>query len=70
MGTNLWQALKAFNLLRLLENETIEMFSIEERSQSKHKFGGTRICSYENREVREYFMNPKLENEVFGYCIN
>ena len=38
MGSNLWQALKAFNLFRLLENETMEMF--RGQSKSKYKFGG------------------------------
>ena len=40
MGSNLWQALKTFNLLRLLEKETMEIFSMDERSKSKHKFCG------------------------------
>ena len=35
MGFNLWQALKAFNLLRLLENETVEMFSMGGRKQKQ-----------------------------------
>ena len=48
----------------LLENETMEMFSMGERSKSKDKFGGTKVCEAE--EVREYFINPKIENEVFG----
>ena len=60
MGSNLWQALKAFNLFRLLENETIEMFSMGERNKSKHNFGGTKVCEAE--ELREYFINT----EVFG----
>ena len=32
---NLWQALKAFNLFRLLENETVEMFRIGRRKQKQ-----------------------------------
>ena len=63
MDTILWKALKAFNLFRLLENETMEMFSIGEWSKSKHKFGGTKVC--EAKEIRKYFINPKIENEVF-----
>ena len=63
MGSNLWQALKVFSLFRLLENETMEMFSIGEWSKSKHKFGGTKVC--EAGKVREYFINPKVENESF-----
>ena len=30
---------------------------------NKHKFGGTKIWKAE--EVRKYFVNPKIENEVF-----
>ena len=33
------QALKAFKLFRLLENETIEMFGMGERTKSKRKLG-------------------------------
>ena len=40
MGSNLLEALKAFDLFRLMENETMEMFRIGERGKSKHKFGG------------------------------
>ena len=32
---NLWQALKAFNLFRLLENEIVEMFSMGRRKQKQ-----------------------------------
>ena len=44
MGYNLWQSLKALSLLRLLENETMEMFSMGERSNSKRKFDRTNAC--------------------------
>ena len=64
MGSNLWQALKAFNLIRLLENETMEIFGKGGRSQSKHKFGGKKFC--EADEVREYFINPEIKNEALG----
>ena len=57
-----------FNLFRLLENETLEMFSMRERCKYKHKFGGTKVCKAD--EVRKYFINSKIENEVFGYCVN
>ena len=40
------------------------MLSIRERHKSKHKFGGTKVCKAE--EVRQYFVNSKIENEVFG----
>ena len=42
----------------------METFNTGERSKSKHKFGGTKVCK--GVEVREYFTNPKIENEVFG----
>ena len=63
MVSNLCQALKPFNLFRLLENETMEIFSMGERSKSKHKFGGLKVCKTD--EVRKYFINPKTENEAF-----
>ena len=53
-----------FNLFRLLENVTLEMFSMREGHKSKHKFGRTKVCKAE--EVRKYFVNSKIENEVFG----
>ena len=34
----------------------MEKFSMDERSKSKLKFGGTKVC--EADEVREYFINP------------
>ena len=40
MGSKLLEALKAFNLFKLLENETMGMFRIGERGKSKHEFGG------------------------------
>ena len=52
-----------FNLFRLLENETSKIFSMRERRKSKHKFGGTKVYK---AEVRKYFVNTKIENEVFG----
>ena len=56
-----------FNLFRLLENETLKIFSIRERRKSRHKFGGTKVCKVE--EIRKYFVNPKIEIEVFSYII-
>ena len=35
-----------------------------ERRKSEHKFDGTKVCKAE--EVRRYFVNPKIENEVFS----
>ena len=52
-----------FNLFRLLENETLEMFSMPERRKSEYKFGGSKVCKVE--QVRKYFVNYKIENEVF-----
>ena len=57
MGSNLLQALKAFNLFKLLENQTMETFSMGGRSKSKHKFGGIKVC--EADEVSEYFINSE-----------
>ena len=56
--------LKAFNLFRLLENETLKIFSIRERRKSRHKCGGTKVCKAE--KVRKHFINPKIEIEVFS----
>ena len=42
------------------------MFSMRERRKSKHKFGGTKVCKAE--EVRKYFLNSKIENQVFREC--
>ena len=53
-----------FNLFRLLENKTLEMFSMRERRKSKHKLARTKVCKTE--EVRKYFVSSKIENEVFG----
>ena len=52
-----------FNLFRLLtlENETMEMFRMRERSKSKHKSVGTKVWE----AIREYHINLKIENEVF-----
>ena len=36
--------------------------------ECKHRIGGTKVCKAE--EVRKYFVNPKIENEVFGSCVN
>ena len=44
------------------------MFSMRERRKNKHKFCGTKVCKVE--QVRQYFVNPKIENEVFGKCVN
>ena len=70
MSTNFWYWLKAFNLFRLLENETLEMLremqvcnSMQEKRKSTQKFGGAKVCKAE--QEREYFANPETENEVF-----
>ena len=56
-----------FNLFRLLENETLKVFSIRERRKSRYKFGGTKVCKAE--EVTKYCANSKTEIEVFSYII-
>ena len=56
-----------FVLFRLLESETLKIFSIRGRRKSRHKFGGTEVCKVE--EVKKYFANPKIEIEVFSYII-
>ena len=38
--------------------------SMRGKCKSKHKFGGAKVCKAE--QVRKYFVNPKIENEVFG----
>ena len=37
---------------------------MRERRKRKQKFVGTKVCKA--KEVRKYFPNPKIENEVFG----
>ena len=36
---------------------------MREKCKSKHKFGGAKVCKDE--QLRKYFVNPKIENEVF-----
>ena len=67
MSTNFWKWLKAFNLLRLLENEILEMLweMLEIVCEKNAKaFGGANVCKDE--QVRKYFINSKIENEVFS----
>ena len=40
----------------------MEMFSMEKRSKNKYKFSGMKVC--EAGKVREYFINPNIENEA------
>ena len=47
---------------------TMEMFSLEEKSKSKHKFSGTKVCRA--KEIREYLINPKIEKKIFGQSAN
>ena len=37
---------------------------MREKRKNKHKFGGAKV--WEAEQVRKYFVNPKIENEVFG----
>ena len=46
----------------------MEIFSVGGQGKSKHKFGGIKVC--EADEVREYFINPEIENEALGQCAN
>ena len=41
----------------------MEIFSMGERSNGKHKFGELKVCKTD--KVREYFINPKTENDAF-----
>ena len=41
---------------------------MRERRKGKHKFGGTKVCKAV--EVKKYFVNFKIQNEVFGKCVN
>ena len=63
-GYNLWQSFKTFNLFSLLENETTEIFSEGGQSKSKHKFCRMKVCKVD--EVKQYFINPEIENETLG----
>ena len=47
-----------------MENKILEMYSMWERRTSKHKFGESKVCKAE--EVRKYFVNSKIENQLFG----
>ena len=51
-------------MFRLLENETTEMFSMGERSKSKCKFSGMKVC--EADKDREYVKKAIIENEVLA----
>ena len=46
----------------------MEIFSMAKRIKSKHKFGKMEVCKVD--EVREYFLNPEIENEALGQCTN
>ena len=37
----------------------MKIFDVQERRKGRHKFGGTKLCKAE--EVRNYFVNPKIE---------
>ena len=41
---------------------------MREECKSKYKFGGAKV--YKAEQVRKCFENLKIENEVFGYCVN
>ena len=62
----IFEGLKVFNLFSLLENETLQMLNMPERR--KHKSGRTKVCKAE--EGRRYFVNSKIETDVFDQCVN
>ena len=39
---------------------------MREKRESKHKFGGAKVCKAEKYFGKKYFVNSKIENEVFG----
>ena len=41
---------------------------MREKCKSKHKFSGAKVQKAE--QVRKYFVNSKIENEVFGQYVN
>ena len=41
---------------------------MREKCKSKHKFNGTKVQKAE--QVRKYFVNPKIKNEIFGQDVN
>ena len=63
MGTNLWQALKVFKLFRLLGNATMEILVCEKEGNAS--INSVEQKSAKQRKVREYFMKPKIETEVW-----
>ena len=46
----------------------LEIESMLEKCKSKYRFGGATVCKTE--QVRKYFVSPKIENEVFDWCVN
>ena len=51
MGSNLWQPLKTFNLFRLLENETLDIFSVGGRSKSKQILSNESLRSWRGKRI-------------------
>ena len=42
--------------------------NMREKRKSEHKFGGAKVCKAE--QGSKYFVNPNIENEIFGQYIN
>ena len=42
--------------------------SMREKRKNTDKFGGAKVFKAE--EVRKYFVNPRIENEIFGQCVS
>ena len=53
IGITLWQVLKKFNLFRLVERKTMEMFSTRARNKSKYTIVTTKF--YETLEGKVIF---------------
>ena len=71
MSTIFWQWLKAFNLLTLTNGERNIGNAVgnvgnstRKKCKSKHQFDGAKVCKAD--QVKEYFLNPKVLNEVFN----
>ena len=44
MDTILWQVVKKFNLIRVLKNWTMEIFSMVVKNETKHKLAEIKVC--------------------------
>ena len=59
MDITLWQVLKCL-YIRLLENETLKIFSMREINRGKHKFSGTKVFeTVEGKKIKFKSLNSK-----------